>query len=107
MKIIVKMVLIALVLLGVTQYSLIPGISVSSFATAVVVSLILGVLNVFIKPILLLLTLPVNLLTLGLFTFVINAFLFGLFLSSSRDLRSPDLSPPSWARLLFLSSNGF
>ena len=72
------MVLIALVLLGVTQYSLIPGISVSSFATAVVVSLILGVLNVFIKPILLLLTLPVNLLTLGLFTFVINAFLFWL-----------------------------
>ncbi|MEK7567706.1 MAG: phage holin family protein [Patescibacteria group bacterium] len=78
MKTVVKIVLIALVLLGITQYNLIPGISVSDFTTALVVSLVLAVLNLFIKPIVLLLTLPVNLLTLGLFTFVINALLFWL-----------------------------
>jgi putative membrane protein len=53
----------------------VPGFVVSSFYTAAIVALILGVLNITIKPLLLLLTLPINLLTFGLFTLVINAFL--------------------------------
>jgi len=52
---------------------LIPGITIASFWTALWLSLFLGVLNVIVKPILVLLTLPINILTLGLFTFVINA----------------------------------
>lgn len=52
---------------------LLPGVTVASLWTALIVALVLGLLNLVIKPILLLLTLPVNLLTLGLFTFVINA----------------------------------
>lgn len=52
-----------------------PGFVVSSFYTAAIVALILGVLNITVKPILLLLTLPITLLTLGLFTLIINAFL--------------------------------
>ncbi len=54
---------------------ILPGVKVDGFLTAVIVAVVLGVVNMFIKPILLLLTLPLNILTLGLFTFVINAFL--------------------------------
>lgn len=76
MKTILKIVLIAVALLVITNYALIPGISVADFATAIVVAVVLGVLNLFVRPVLILLTLPVNLLSLGLFTFVINALLF-------------------------------
>ena len=55
---------------------LMPSISVSSFATALVAALVLGLLNTVIRPILVLLTLPVTILTLGLFIFVINGLLF-------------------------------
>jgi putative membrane protein len=53
-------------------------IQVSSLAAAVIFALVLGLLNAFLRPILLLLTLPLNLLTLGLFTLVINAIVFWL-----------------------------
>lgn len=52
-----------------------PGFHVNTFTTALVVALVLGVFNAIIKPILVILTLPINILTLGLFTFVINAVL--------------------------------
>lgn len=52
---------------------LIGGIEVSGFFSALFAAAILGVLNVFFKPILLILTLPINILTLGFFTFIINA----------------------------------
>ena len=64
----------ALALLGAAY--LVPGISISSFYTALTVALILGLINAVIRPILLVLTLPINILTLGLFTFVINGLLF-------------------------------
>jgi putative membrane protein len=54
---------------------LINGIHVDGFLSAFFAAAILGVLNVFFRPILLILTLPINILTLGLFTFVINAVL--------------------------------
>ncbi|MEJ2470675.1 MAG: phage holin family protein [Desulfuromonadales bacterium] len=54
---------------------LFPGIVVRGFGTALFAALVLGILNAFFRPILLILTLPINVLTLGLFTFVINAFL--------------------------------
>lgn len=54
----------------------IPGITVTGFYPALISAFILGVLNVFLRPILLILTLPITMLTLGLFSFVINAFLF-------------------------------
>lgn len=54
---------------------LLPGVTVSGFWAALLVALVLGILNVFIKPLLLFLSLPINILTLGLFTFVINAIL--------------------------------
>lgn len=57
---------------------LLPGVAVSGIGAALLVALVLGVINVFLRPILIILTLPVNILTLGLFTFVINAFLIML-----------------------------
>jgi putative membrane protein len=59
-------------------------IVVQSLVAAVVFALVLGVLNAFLRPILLLLTLPLNLLTLGLFTLVVNAIVF--WIASGIDL---------------------
>jgi putative membrane protein len=55
--------------------NILPGITVASFVTAFVVAVVLGLVNAVIRPIILLLTLPINILTLGLFTFVINALM--------------------------------
>ncbi len=55
---------------------LMPGVTVSSFWSALVAALILGLVNAFIRPLLVLLTLPATVITLGLFIFVINGLLF-------------------------------
>lgn len=73
MKLIADWIVRALVLL-VTAY-LVPGFKIESVSTALIVALVLGILNLLIKPLLIILTLPLNILTLGLFTFVINALL--------------------------------
>lgn len=57
---------------------LIPGISINSFLTALLATVIIALINTFIKPLLQIITLPINLVTLGLFTLVINALLFML-----------------------------
>lgn len=51
------------------------GIEVTGFVPALAAAALLGILNAFVRPLLLILTLPLNILSLGLFTFVINAFL--------------------------------
>src|ERR1043166_820579 len=66
--------LTATVAVLVSAYVL-PGVMVSGFWVAVLTALVLGLVNAFLKPLLLFLTLPINLLTFGLFTFVINALL--------------------------------
>lgn len=76
MYILFKWLINALVLLGIAY--LVPGIEVKSFYTALILALLLGLVNVFLRPLLIVLTLPLNILTLGLFTFFINAFLFWL-----------------------------
>ena len=58
----------------VTSY-LLDGIQVSGFWSALFAAAVLGILNAFFRPIILILTLPINILTMGLFTFVINALL--------------------------------
>lgn len=54
----------------------VPGITVSSFATALIASIAIALANLVIKPVLVFLTLPINILTLGIFILVINALLF-------------------------------
>ena len=58
----------------ISQY--VPGIYVESFYVALILAIFWGIINVTLKPILIFLTLPITILTLGLFTFVINGFLF-------------------------------
>jgi len=82
MTIIAKWFISALSLLAAAY--LIQGISVSSFYIALIVALFLGIVNAVIRPILVILTLPINIITLGLFIFVINGFLFW-FLSTFID----------------------
>jgi len=55
-----------------------PGVTVASFVAALIAALVLGLVNAIVRPILVLLTLPVTILTLGLFLFVINALMFWL-----------------------------
>ncbi|MBP6764717.1 MAG: phage holin family protein [Rubrivivax sp.] len=74
MKIIVRWMLLAAALLLVAN--LYSGVSVASFGTALWAAFVLGLLNTLVRPLLVLLTLPVTLLTLGLFLFVINALMF-------------------------------
>ena len=60
--------------------NIVPGIHIASLWTALVVALLWGILGVTLRPLLMILTLPINILSLGLFTFVINGF-FLLLLS--------------------------
>ena len=56
----------------------VPGLKVDALSTAVIAACVLGLINIFVKPILVLLTLPLSILTLGLFYFFVNAFLLKL-----------------------------
>jgi putative membrane protein len=64
----------ALALMAVAY--LLPSVHISSFGTALVAALLLGLINAFVRPVLVLLTLPVTVVTLGLFIFVLNGLLF-------------------------------
>ena len=54
---------------------ILPGVRVDSFLTAFIVAIVLGVVNAFVKPVLVFFTLPVTILTLGLFILIINALM--------------------------------
>ncbi len=74
MKFIARLLLVTLTILVVANY--VPGIEVDGFYAALIASLVLALLNVLVKPILTILTFPITVITLGLFTFVINALIF-------------------------------
>ncbi len=74
MKILARWLLLAAALLLVT--TVYPDVSVTNFATALIAAFVLGLLNTLVRPVLVLLTLPVTVVTLGLFLFVINALMF-------------------------------
>lgn len=76
MKIIVRWLLLAAALLLVAQLD--AGVQVKGFGAAMIAALVLGLFNTLLRPVLVLLTLPVTVLTLGLFFFVINALMFYL-----------------------------
>ncbi len=73
MKTIAKLLITSLALLVVAEF--VPGFFVENFYIAVIIALAFGVISLFIKPILTLLTLPLHLITFGFFAFVINALL--------------------------------
>lgn len=73
MYLIFRWIVNALALLLITAF--VPGFGVSSFYTALIAALVLGIVNTLIRPLLSVLTLPVTVLTFGLFSFVINALM--------------------------------
>jgi len=73
MKIVVNL-LISVLAIVITAY-LLPGTKIDSLSTALMVALVLGILNAILRPILTILTLPITILTLGLFSFVLNALM--------------------------------
>ncbi len=74
LKLIAAWIVNALALLAVAYF--VPGIQVSGFAIALVAAVVIGLANILIKPILVILTLPITILTLGLFILIINGLLF-------------------------------
>ena len=79
----------------------IAGVSIDNMQTVLVASLILGLLNAFIRPFILILTLPFTILTFGLFTLVINGFLFYLAAKFVRGFTVAGFWNAFWAALLF------
>ena len=96
------MFIIRLILNALAVYltaNLLEGVSVDSFTSAIIVAIVLGIVNTLIKPVLLLLAFPINLLTFGLFAWVINALMILLV-----DYLVPGFSVASfiWALLFSL-----
>lgn len=73
MKTILKILLTALAV--VILANILPGITVDGYVSAIIVAIVLGLLRIFVKPILVIFTLPITIVTLGLFLFVINAII--------------------------------
>jgi len=71
MNLIIRILVTAILVMLIASFM--PGVHVAGFGTALIVAVVLGLLNIFIKPILILFTLPATILTLGLFLLVINA----------------------------------
>ncbi len=89
MHILIRWVLNALSLYIVAN--VVPGIQLTDFGAALIAVIFIGLVNSLLKPLLLLLTLPINVLALGLFTFIINAGLLKLAAGIS-----PDFQVDSW-----------
>ncbi|MEK7606187.1 MAG: phage holin family protein [Patescibacteria group bacterium] len=100
MHILIKLIVTAATLLLVAY--VVPGFAVASFVTALIVAVVLGLVNLIIKPIVVILTLPINIITLGLFTFVINALLLW-FVASFIDGFSIDGFIPAFIGALLIS----
>ena len=73
MNILLRIVISAIVAFGLSY--VLSGVHIHSFVTALLLAIVLGLLNIFVKPILIILTLPITIFTLGLFLFVINALI--------------------------------
>jgi putative membrane protein len=80
--------------------NLVPGVSVAGFWTAVLVAILWGICMVLVRPILVLLTLPINIITLGLFIFVINALIFWFLGSILENFEVASFSAAFWGALL-------
>lgn len=74
MLLVIRWILFALALLFIAW--IIPGINIEGFRAALLSAFVIGLVNVFIRPLFVIITIPITILTLGLFIFIINALLF-------------------------------
>ena len=98
MKLLLRWLLSAAALMLLAMY--VPGIHITGFYAALIAALIFGLINALIRPIALLLTLPVNILTLGLFTLVINALMFWLASTIVKGFYVAGFWPAFWGALI-------
>lgn len=73
MEFLIKLLISAVVIILTAWIT--PGVQIRSFWSAIVVALVLALLNIFLKPIMIVLTIPITIMTLGLFLFIINALI--------------------------------
>ena len=99
MKLILKWLLCAAALLAVAH--LYAGVQVQSFTSALIAAVVIGLLNTVLRPVLIVLPLPVTLLTLGLFLFVINALMFWAAASLLDGFQVRDFSAALLGSLLY------
>ncbi|MDO8499754.1 MAG: phage holin family protein [bacterium] len=98
MKLLFRWLLVACTLMLVTYY--VPGIFVRDIWVALIAALVLGLVNTLIRPVLLILTLPINILTVGLFTLVINALMFWLASAFVSGFFVAGFVPAFWGALI-------
>ncbi|MBD3311296.1 MAG: phage holin family protein [Candidatus Magasanikbacteria bacterium] len=98
MKILLRWLVNTLALLGLAYY--LPGIEVGGFYAALITALVLGLINALVRPLIILLTLPINVLTLGLFTLVINALLFWFVSTVVKGFEVAGFWPAFWGALI-------
>lgn len=103
MYVLLRWIINAIVIVLIAQY--LPGISVTGWYAAFITALILGLLNAVIRPLFLLLTLPINIVTLGLFTFVINALLFWFVGTVVKGFVVVGFWPAFWGALIMAILN--
>lgn len=99
LKLLLTWALNALVLLAIPY--LLESVQVENLYAALVAALCIGLVNALIRPILILITLPINILTLGLFTFVINGLLFWLVASFVKGFYVAGFWAAFWGALLY------
>jgi len=95
MNILIRILLTAIVVLVLANF--LPGVQVVNFTTAIIVAAVLGLLNAIVKPILIILTLPMTIVTFGLFLLVINA---SIILLADKFINGFDVNS-FWTALLF------
>lgn len=106
MRLIIRWLVSAAALMVIAYY-IVPGITVTNFYAALVAALVLGLVNALIKPIILFFTLPFNILTLGLFTLVINALLFWFTSTIVKGFDVAGFWPAFWGALAMWVVNWF
>lgn len=97
MRFLIRIIVIAAVSFGLAH--VLKGIHIDTFWTAIVFAVVLAILNIFVKPLIILLTLPVTILTLGLFLFIINAI---VVLLASRFVDGISIANFAWALIFSL-----
>lgn len=80
---------------------IVPGVSFSGFWSALITSAIFGLINAIIRPLMIILTLPINILTLGLFTLIVNALMFWLTASIVKGFYVANFSAAFWGALVY------
>jgi putative membrane protein len=99
MKLLFKWLLSATALLALSEFY--SGVRVAGFQSALLAALLIGLFNIFLRPIMIVLTLPVTLVTLGLFLFVINALLFWAAASLLNGFQVQGFAAALWGSLIY------